>query len=187
MSEQPSGPLPYLIRRLTLLIQQATGALEQDPAQVAAWQQELSRQLARYHTAAFMAGAGVDTLSAAATAAIAKDVAVQLRFLGQFALSIQSGKRWENGWNARAASYANSIKVPYWRGKVKMLPLPAMPAQGTQCFGNCGCAWEVQTVDEDKGDYDAWWRRSKDDSCQTCIQRERDWSPVHIREGVLQL
>lgn len=182
-----NGPLPFLIDRLSRLITTATDALEASyPDGVAAWQQELARQLARYHAASYMAGAGVDTLSGAALAAVQKDVAVQLRFLGKFALTVQSGKRWENGYRARAEMYARSIKTPFYRGVTRMLPLPAMPAEGTQCLTNCGCAWEIDTL-EGEGNADAYWRRGKDDSCQTCLQREADWSPVRIREGVLQL
>jgi hypothetical protein len=187
MSDPAAGALPWLIRRLTYLIGTATDALEAAyPDGVSDWQQELARQLARYSAASYMAGAGVDTLTGAGLAAVQHDLAVQLRFLGKFELVVQSGKRWENGWNARAAMYAQSIKTPYWRGRTKLLPLPAMPAEGTQCLTHCGCFWEVDTLDGD-GNYDAYWRRGKDDSCQTCIQREGDWSPVKIRAGVLQL
>lgn len=181
------GPLPWLIRRLTRLITEATDALEaRYPGGVAAWQEELSRQLARYHAASYLAGSGATALTPAAQAAVAGDVAAQLRWLGQFALTIKSGQAWERSWNARAAMYAQSIKTPYWRGATQMLPLPAMPAQGTQCLTNCGCAWEVQQLDGE-GNYDATWVRGKDDSCQTCVERAMSWAPVRIRGGVLQL
>jgi hypothetical protein len=179
--------LDWLLARLSRLIATATDALEQRyPDGVHAWEQEVARQLARYHAAAIMAGAGVDTLSAPMTTAITRDLATQLSFLRKFGITIQSGKRWENGYKARAASYANGIKVPFNRGVTRMLPLPAMPAEGTQCMGNCGCLWEIDELEGD-GNADAYWRRGKDDSCQTCRQRERDWSPVKIREGVLQI
>jgi len=179
--------LAFLLARLVKLIGAATDALEQSyPDGVAAWQQEIARQLARYSAASLMAGAGVDTLSNEARVKVTADLAYQLKFLEKFGIEIQDGETWQNGWNSRAASYANSIKVPYWRGAVKMLPLPAMPAEGTNCYGNCGCAWEIDELDGD-GNADAYWRRAKDDSCGTCIQRERDWSPVKIRGGVLQV
>ena len=179
--------LAWLLDRLTRLIATATQALEQSyPDGVQAWQDEIARQLARYHAAALMAGSGADTLTPAAKVKITQDLATQLHFLTRFGVTIQDGKRWENGYNARAESYANSIKIPYNRGVTKMLPLPAMPAQGTQCMGNCGCSWEIDELAGD-GNADAYWRRSKDDSCQTCVQREQDWSPVQIRSGVLQL
>lgn len=188
MSDPSGGALPWLIRRLTYLVTTATDALEAEyPGGVSAWQQELSRQLARYTAASYMAGADVDDLDDAALAQVQQDLAIQLKFLGNFEMQVRSGKRWENGWNARAAMYAQSIKTPYWRGRTKVLPLPAMPAEGTQCRTYCGCFWEVVTVDEEKGHYDAYWRRGKDDSCQTCRQRAADWAPIEIRGGVLML
>lgn len=179
--------LQWLLERLTRLVRAATDSLEQSyPQGVDAWQREISRQLARYHAASIMAGAGVDTLTQPMTVAVTQDLATQLKFLAKFGVEIQDGAQWQAGWNSRAELYAKSIKTPYWRGATKMLPLPAMPAQGTGCYSNCGCAWEVSELDGD-GNADAYWRRSKDDSCAICIQRERDWSPVKIRSGVLEL
>jgi hypothetical protein len=179
--------LDWLLVRLTRLIQAATDALEQSyPDGVESWQAEIARQLARYHAASLMAGAGVDTLTPQARVKVTQDLATQLKFLSKFGVEIQDGAQWEKGWSYRAASYANSLKIPFNRGTTKMLPLPAMPAEGTQCHGNCGCNWEIAELDGD-GNADAYWRRAKDDSCGTCIQRERDWSPIKIREGVLQV
>mgnify|MGYP001593501972 CR=1 FL=1 len=179
--------LQWLLERLTRLVRAATDALEASyPQGVAEWQQEISRQLARYHAASIMAGASVDSLTKPMTVAVTQDLATQLKFLSKFGVEIQDGAQWQAGWNSRAELYAKSIKTPYWRGATKMLPLPAMPAQGTGCYSNCGCSWEVNELDGD-GNADAYWRRSKDDSCGICIQRERDWSPVRIRDGVLQI
>lgn len=186
MSDQPDR-LTALIRRLARLLGTATDALERSyPDGVAQWEAEVARELARYHTAAAMAGAGAE-LSPALRTRIKRDLAVQLAFLHKFGIAVRSGGAWERGWRSRAESYATGIKVPYWRGRTKLLPLPAMPAEGTGCYGNCGCLWDVQVVDEDAGDYDAYWVRGKDDSCQICVQRAGDWAPVQIRGGVLQL
>lgn len=182
------APLAWLLDRLAKLVRAATDALESEyPNGVQDWQAEVSRQLARYHAAALMSGANTATLSPEARVKVTADLATQLKFLEKFGVEVQSGAEWRAGWNSRAASYANSIKIPYWRGAVKMLPLPAMPAEGTNCYGNCGCSWSISPINEDNGDYDATWIRGKDDSCGTCIQRERDWSPVRIRDGVLQI
>lgn len=182
-----TAPLRWLLDRLVALIRAATDTLEQSyPQGVAEWQQEVSRQLARYHAAALLAGANTGTLTPEARVKVTADLAAQLRWLEKFGIEVQEGAQWHAGWNSRAASYANAIKIPYWRGAVNMLPLPAMPAEGVPCMGNCGCAWEVNELDGE-GNADAYWRRAKDDSCGVCIQRERDWSPVRIREGVLQL
>jgi hypothetical protein len=177
--------LDWLLQRLTRLVATATDALEaQYPNGVDAWQQEIARQLARYHAAALLAGADAQALTPAARTQVVADLATQLKYLKRFGVEIQDGAEWQRGWNSRAELYAKSIKIPYWRGAVKMLPLPAMPAQGTNCYGNCGCAWEIEELDGE-GNADAYWRRAKDDSCQVCVQREQDWSPVRIRGGVL--
>lgn len=178
--------LERLIARLARLVRAATAALESDPARVEAWEQTMQRLITRYSTAAMLAGAKAQTLTPQQTAAIKQSVAAQLDFLRNFAVTIQGDKEWQTGWNARAESYANGIKTPYWQGATKMLPLPAMPTEGTQCMGNCNCLWEIETVNEAAGDYDCYWRRGAGDSCQTCKQRAADWSPVRIRGGSLQ-
>ena len=101
---------------------------------------------------------------------------------------IRASKEFNKAWRARAKLYALSPKSSYYEGDVykqvgRFLPLPAMPAQGTQCHTNCGCSWRITAVD---GGYDCYWVRAKDDSCQTCVQRESDWNPIEIRNGDLQ-
>lgn len=150
------------------------------------WQDEFQILMAQYAQAGYMAGADSDIVSASEITMMTDFLDGQFSFLSDFSAEIQSESEWIAGWTTRAESYALSIKIPYWNGEVDMLPLPAMPAQGTQCQNNCGCAWRVDKLDEEAGDYDAYWERSKDDSCQTCIEREAQWSPVQIRGGVLQ-
>lgn len=51
----------------------------------------------------------------------------------------------------------------------------------------CNCKWDVKAVDAANGDYDAYWRLEKGSKhCQTCLERAAQWSPLRIREGVLQ-
>lgn len=181
-----TAPLDWLMQRLSRLVATATDALEQSyPDGVAEWEQEVARQLARYHGAAMLAGAGVEALTPAMTTAITRDLATQLHFLRKFGIAIQDGAQWERGWNARAQMYAESIKSPYWQGKVKMLPLPAMPGDGTsQCLTRCHCAWDISEVD---GGYDCTWVMSAAEHCQTCKQRAADWAPLRVRDGVVQV
>lgn len=179
----PTPKLDRLIARLSLLIRTATQALEQSPENVRGWEQEVGAQIRRYSTAAYLVGASSDEVSPAARDKIDAYVKTQLDFLHRFGVEIADADAWQPGWEARAAMYAQSIKAPYWTGKVQLLPLPAMPGDGTTaCLTNCGCQWDVEAVE---GGYDAWWRRGKNDSCQTCVQREQEWAPLQIRDGVL--
>lgn len=184
----PPAPLQWLLQRLSRLVTTATDSLEADyPGGVAAWQQEVSRQLARYHAAAMLAGAGVETLTGAMRTAVTADLATQLKFLKQFAIVLQDGERWQAGWNARAQMYAESIKAPYWKGAVKMLALPAMPGDGTStCLTRCRCAWDVTQL-EGEGNYDCTWLMSAAEDCQVCKQRSLDWAPLRVRDGEVQL
>jgi hypothetical protein len=180
-------PLQSLINRLRLDIERLTAQLEGDQITPIMWQRDMERALARYHTASYMAGQGAPTMNDADRENLAKIVQAQVDWLKGFTLEIQDQREWQAGWNARAASYAGAIKQPYWKGQTRMLPLPAMPAEGTQCHNNCKCAWEINAIDAEAGDYDCYWRRAADDSCQTCLERESRWSPLRIRGGVLQL
>jgi len=183
----PQPKLDRLIERLSLLIGQATATLESDPERLNDWHDEISRQLRRYSLAGFLSGYGGERVPSKADPLLAQDVKTQLGFLNQFKIEIQDAPEWQAGWNARAEMYARSIQVPYWRGQTKLLPLPAMPGDGTTaCLTNCKCAWNVVTVDEAANDYDAYWvYGATERHCQTCRERESQWSPVQIRGGVL--
>jgi hypothetical protein len=181
------GPLDWLLQRLSRLIAAATDALAREyPGGVDAWQETVARQLARYSGAAMLSGAGVDTLTPAMTTAVTADLATQLGFLEQFGITIASGKEWQNGWNARAQMYAGGIKAPYWQGATKMLPLPAMPGDGTSnCLTRCGCQWSIDQL-EGENNYDCTWVMSDKEHCQICRQRAADWAPLQVRDGRLQ-
>ncbi len=184
MADYPRA-LDWLIERLSQLVGAATDTLEGEfsPARVDDWQAELERQLMRYYTAAYLAGAGETELDDRGRRAIMDGMRGQIGFLNEFAVEMKQAAAWKNSWNARAKMYAKSIVSPYWRGKTKILPLPAMPAEGTQCKTNCKCKWDIVVVNEKAGDYDAYWRLGDADHCQTCIQRAQDWNPLRIRAG----
>lgn len=181
-------PLQRLINQLKAEIEAMTRDLEGDQITPIHWQREMERALARYHQAAVMAGNGRPTMNDAQREFVRETVKAQLDWLNKFTVQIQDEREWQRGWNARAAMYAGSIVTPYWKGRTKVLPLPAMPAEGTQCLSRCRCSWEIVEVDADTGDYDCYWRvNPRAESCQTCLERAARWSPVQIRGGVLQL
>lgn len=173
-----------LLALLLLDVRKLMRALETGRTTVDAWQKQFADALRQYHTAAYLIGSGDKTLiRGPGKTWLGRHVASQIKFLNNFATEIQDQKAFRMGWNARAAMYAEGIKAPYWKGKTRMLPLPAMPADGTtQCRTNCGCSWDVQELDGD-GNYDAYWRLGKAENCQTCRQRAAEWAPYRIREG----
>jgi hypothetical protein len=174
--------LDRLIARLSSLIGAATDALERDPSQADAWYDEVARQIRRYTQAAYLSGSNGQ---APARDMIDGLIKAQLKYLAAFRDEIKAADEWKPGWKGRAQMYADSIKNPWWSGRTRGWALPAMPGDGTtQCLTRCGCAWEIDELEGD-GNADAYWRRAKEDSCQTCIERERQWSPLRIRDGEL--
>lgn len=180
--------LQKLISDLLDAVVDITGELEMSLDYVVEWQNEMERLLTRYHTAAYMAGQGSAILAADDIARIAQIVAAQIAFLDNFVAVIQDSNTFERGWKARAAMYAESVQGSYWKGKTKILPLPAMPSQGSPCAGRCRCSWHVEEIDGDNGDWNATWKLgpvAHDRHCQVCIQRAAEWNPLLIRDSRL--
>lgn len=179
-------PLERLIGKLTEAIDATTGNLQDGTIDVDAWKAQMAQALAKHAAAAYLSGARQTTLDEAARKRIAGDVRVQLGFLDNFAVEIQNADEFEKGWTARAASYADSIQIPFWAGRTKMLPLPALPGEGSQCRTHCHCLWSIDELDAEAGDWNATWIRSASESCQTCVERAAQWNPLRVRGGVLQ-
>lgn len=176
------------IKRLILLfvkdVARLTTALESGGQTVAEWKDAMSAALKKYHTAALMVGQGSATLTPQGRRYLGMAVESQIKYLNNFAAEIQDAAAFKPGWLARAALYAQGIGTSYWKGATKMLPLPAMPRDGTsQCLSNCTCSWEITELDGD-GNYDCTWHLGATERhCQTCPQRARDWAPLRVRDG----
>jgi len=64
--------------------------------------------------------------------------------------------------------------------------LPAYPKDGTSdCLNNCRCWWDIQSL-EGNGNWDCIWTLRPAEHCPTCEARARAWSPIQIRNGVIQ-
>ena len=142
-------------------------SLEAGDIDVDAWEEQMGTTLAAYHAAALMAGQGSPTLTPTGSRWSRSLYRRSWSFYRKFALEVQGEAEWRAGWNNRAAMYAEAMKVPYWRGATKLLPLPAMPAEGTQCRTRCKCKWRIEELDVEQGDYDCYWERGSGDSCQS--------------------
>lgn len=195
MTDQPApntidgypASLGMLIRKLRAAVQKLTAQLDAGDLEAVAWQDTMEQLIARYSTAAYMAGAGTSALTTAEIETVTMLVQTQLSFLDNFTLVIQSEPKFMQGWYFRAEQYADHIVEPYWKGKTRILPLPAMPGDGTFC--HCHCAWDIQVVDETAGDYDCYWKLGivRTSHCQFCEERASEWNPLKIRGGELVL
>lgn len=173
------APLARFVQKLLDAVADLTTQLERGEITTRAWQREMEKLLARYHEAAFMLGKDSPELDDKAMAIIVKDIEFQLSFLDAFAGTIAGASAWSAAWGPRAGLYAQAIKKPYWQGMGARIgiDLPGYPGE-SECLGNCGCSWDIKEV---KGGYDAYWRRGKQDSCNGCRQREKEWNPYRIR------
>jgi hypothetical protein len=189
------APLQHLTDALLKIIRAATTRIvdiaEQndgvvDAQAVAVWRDNVAAAIVEYHTAAMIAGSDGKPLNPGMQGQLSEIVAAQLNYLENFAKEVAAGKISPAQISARADMYAPAIRQPYSAGFTGGLPLPAMPAEGTICHTNCKCSWDIVPIDEEAGDYDAFWRRAADDSCSTCIARAREWSPILIRGLTLQ-
>lgn len=182
--------LAYLMRDLADLIDQIVRKLKLGYFGAMQFMEEMIDLIGRYSIAAYMTGARSGELSDIDTENIKGFVKAQIGFLDGFVAVIQDNKKFMEGWEARAESYARGIIAPYWKGKTKILPLPIMPSQSCACGGRCACAWDIVPLDENNGDYDATWtlnatRIVKFEHCQDCLERASQWRPLQIRGGVL--
>lgn len=204
----PLSRIPPQLRPLLIRFRGDTDALMQalldGRLTTEGWLTEMEAAIARYHLAAYMRASGQTAVPDYLREWFQSILAVQLGFLANFAMVIGSAGRdqlqqYARQFTNRARMYTAAIKVAYWQGDIirqigRPLPLPALPAQGTICKNNCGCNWVIKTLDKEAGDFDAFWTRGKDDSCQTCIERERMWNgpngdgtrPIRIRGMMLQ-
>lgn len=178
------APLQSLIDKLKAEQDRLMAELEKGDITVEQWKEHMAEALAAYHTAALMTGQSDDELMEEQIEELAEQLHAQYEYLDGFAAVIAGGLAagtlaWAT-WTSRAHMYASAITEQYWRGRGGSWPLPYYPAQDTDCMSNCGCEWQIDELDGD-GNADAYWRRGKNDSCATCLQREAESSPFKIR------
>lgn len=182
-------PLAWLIRQLKRQLSDLFDELTAEHLTPAEWRIQVRRLLAEHHLAAMMAGLGSENIPSKAWNGLVDTINYQIEFLNNFKIEIQNDAEFKPGWEARAASYAESIKVPYWRGRTKILPLPAMPGEGSQCLQGCQCKWDVKPIAGMEDSYTAKWvleRNRAVHHCQTCLERSEQWANLRIIDGVLQ-
>jgi len=163
-----------------------TAKLASGRMSTARWQAAMAKELADYHTAAFMLGtserlnvsmATLKGLSHAERADINAAVYHQRGWLAGLARDIDSGDLSPAQIRARAKSYAGSVKATYWQAVAPGLPF--YPGDGCQCHTNCHCHWQRRS--------NAWWWMlgPSIEHCDDC-RRRADGSPYEASGGELQ-
>lgn len=148
----------------------------------------MEETIVEHHMSAAMVAYGTDRLDALPSEALAKLERVidfHLEKLDNFTQEIEE-TGWLDRYAARARMYGRGIKASYGVGETRGYEMPYYPAQGTECMTNCGCEWVEVVVSEATESYNYWWRRAKDDSCNTCLAREAEYPasrPYRIRFG----
>jgi hypothetical protein len=171
------GPDPYMRHEIDDLFARhmayETERLAQGQISLSDWQINMREDIRRAHALQLIAGAGGDPalIDPNDWLRLGSTIRSQDKYLEQFAQQILDGEVDPASIGSRAEMYARAAGAEYSRQATKEADLPAHPRDGsTACLGNCGCQW----VEMDDGWY---WVRGKTDSCDDCIQRERDWAP----------
>jgi len=182
-------PLQQIMTRMGQDVERLSFRASRGQVSLEAWYEQMRQLIEQYSAEAYTEGSLETEITPEGQAMVNRSARVQIAFLENFKNDIEANG-WQPAYAARAQMYASAIRQNYWHGDIvgqvgRVLPLPAYPAEGTQCLSNCKCSWEIETVNAEAGDYDGYWRRGSDDSCQTCVEREAQWSPVKIRGGML--
>lgn len=172
------------MRSISQRMLEASEAGELNDDDINAWYAQMQEEIAAYHQAAALLGTK-DGKPPTNDWALTNRIAKQLGYLKQFYEQVKEAGQFTAASVARAGMYGSAVRSTYWEAATDYLPLPAMPGDGTLCYTNCKCSWQIDRRDG-VGNYDCYWRRAADDSCGTCIARERMWSPLLVRDGELQ-
>lgn len=171
-------------------IRRNTNRLASGDISVAAWYDQMVDILAAYHLAGWYIGAGEDTDPSDEQMDMLSDIlADQLEYLDGFRdalLAEPSDITLSDAYRNRADMYAHATGISLWVGRtygVYGFILPFVPRQASICTIFCSCAWQIDPVDEEAGDYDATWLLGRTDHCATCQARSA-LRPLHIRGGI---
>jgi hypothetical protein len=168
--------------------EQATGQMVSNQITVPEWETEMRAIIKDAYGASYMLGRGGRyQMTTRDWGKLGQSVREQFQYLNRFAASFAAGSV------SNAQALMRSDLYPLSARQVQSLgysyaigapELPAHPGDGSsECFGNCGCAWELQqtTLDDNQPGWECWWERGKTDSCETCIRRENEWAPLRLR------
>lgn len=156
------------------LAERLVSRLADDEIDVGTWQIEMRQLLRDAFADQLRAAAAPGTPTSSDYLMLGPLLKTQYDYLEGFARDIAAGLMTFDQIAARARLYVGASREAYWRYATRGAKLPAYPGDGSsECLGNCGCEW----VETEPGSGVWKWQRGKDDSCDTCIEREIIWSP----------
>lgn len=166
-------------------IRALNGRLEREEISLDEWYNLFAQLVARYHTFALVESLGVTELPEMYRPMLRDKIDLQLDFLRNRRDVIRADGLTPQQ-KAYTEMYSKAIKSTYDSGEIikqvgRMLPLPTMPGEGTQCLSNCKCRWDIKVINAEKRDYDCYWVLGVADHCQTCVEYAEMWNPLKIR------
>lgn len=163
-------------------IRKVTDDLANGDVSVDDWHNVMEDILYAYHLAGWYVGAGIDAdPDEEQLDRLAGVVAEQLEYLEGFKADLLNDDDdvMSMASRNRAEMYGRSVTQSVWRGRLHYLELPFYPTERCICRTNCTCGWLIEVVD---GGYDATWKLSSVDHCDTCKERAK-LKPLKIRNG----
>ena len=158
------------------------------------WFNIMTRRVKRLHLSAGAAGGGgVSGLNNSMLRRIEQIIGEQLNWLRRFRDAMQSRLDSGNPMSekeiaARTRMYTGASNQTFegtYQDSLGIPRLPAQPGVRTICLTNCKCDWRIKKL-EGRGNWDCFWVLSAVENCPTCLARRRSFSPLRIRNGVIQ-
>lgn len=154
--------------------------------------QQIREELKREYIRLGVAGrGGRDAMLRDDWLVIGRQLRGQYQYLSGFMSDIEGGNLTEAQIQTRLEMYFESAQQAYEamnamaRG-LDPRKLPALPSDGsTKCLTRCKCYWEFQEIFRDGKlvGFKCFWRRTVAESCETCVDRAKEWNPLEIMLG----
>jgi hypothetical protein len=136
-----------------------------------------------YQVAAIM-GNGGEALTGEQNKRVASAIADTFTYLDGFIKDLPKASR--DGAAARIAKYIPPVLQ--FASQIMAMGLPRLPIMPGDkrlicCERYPACKCRLRVVALAPGDYDVFWERHADDSCDTCMALSELWRPLRIRKG----
>jgi hypothetical protein len=192
---QPAPPPPVRQAVLNNMIarqQERFRAITQDfidgDATMAQWFRQFVDAINQGNLAATALGTGgLENITQQERQALERANEAQASFVVRFQRVLESEQISNAEALARAQLYGGAVTERYWTAHTRTfgIQLPAMPGVRTSCRSNCKCNWNIIPL-AGVQNFDCFWRISAVENCPECLQRQRTFDPLEIRNGIVQ-